>query len=324
MRTDELPVEDESHWNMVYQPNGDREEVRQQMYLRFRGGLVYGLGYETIRKLCKISGKYKLNERSNQTTIAFNCRFSNELDTVMFHGCGNGTGFVGNCYIHEIDRFSMFSEVPGIRSIGGDKSKGSFLLLKMDSMGDPQLRVRLHSRRVHKWAGNLFPDDSASMPMSPLRSPGAKSGKSGEVYTSVNSMDSTAGSTTSGRSSTFRLRTSKRGGSGTGGGKRQKLLGLLTFGKRRRRFVEPLTPTSPVDRAAVHGKLPPWVQRGALDQDEDDDVDNFTVTPSTLGRSSRSPAAGDGSRRSSGLPSIETMNYLNVDGVPGRSGPAMV
>ena len=36
-------------------------------------------------------------------------RFSNELDTVMFHGCGNGTGFTGNCYIHEIDRFSTFS-----------------------------------------------------------------------------------------------------------------------------------------------------------------------------------------------------------------------
>ena len=43
--------------------------------------------------------------------------------------------------------------------MGGDKFKGSFLMLKMDSMGDPQLRVRLHSRRVHKWAGNLFPDD---------------------------------------------------------------------------------------------------------------------------------------------------------------------
>lgn len=43
--------------------------------------------------------------------------------------------------------------------MGGDKSKGSFLMLKMASMGDPQLRVRLHSRRVHKWAGKLFPDD---------------------------------------------------------------------------------------------------------------------------------------------------------------------
>ena len=44
--------------------------------------------------------------------------------------------------------------------MGGDKSKGSFLFLKMDSMGDPALRLRLHSRRVHKWAGKLFPDDS--------------------------------------------------------------------------------------------------------------------------------------------------------------------
>lgn len=43
--------------------------------------------------------------------------------------------------------------------MGGDKSKGSFLMLKMASMGDPKLRVRLHCRRVHKWAGNLFPDD---------------------------------------------------------------------------------------------------------------------------------------------------------------------
>lgn len=286
MRTDTLPVEDESYWNVVYQPNGEREEVRQQMYLRFRDGIVYGLGYETIRKLCKISGKYKLNERSNQTTLAFTCR-----------------------------------EIPGIRSMGGDKSKGSFLMLKMASMGDPKLRVRLHCRRVHKWAGNLFPDDSAPLPTSPMHSPKPATGKSREVYTSVG-MDSTAGSTASSRSSSTRTRRSKRRGSGTEGGRRKKLLSILTFGRRRRQYVEPFTPTSPAGTTAEHGKDPPWVQRGAFGDDDDDEVDNYSVTPSTLGRSQRSPATD--SSRPSFAPGIDTMNYLEVEGVPGRSGPSMV
>lgn len=42
----------------------------------------------------------------------FLTRFSNDFDTVMFHGSGNGTGLVGNCYIRELDRFSSFSQVP--------------------------------------------------------------------------------------------------------------------------------------------------------------------------------------------------------------------
>ena len=41
--------------------------------------------------------------------LASRQRFSNELDKVMFHGCANGTSFMGNCYMHEIDRFSLLS-----------------------------------------------------------------------------------------------------------------------------------------------------------------------------------------------------------------------
>lgn len=53
------------------------------------------------------------------------------------------------------------SSVPGMKnsSLGSTKYKASFLMLKMSGMGDPQLRARLHMRRVHKWAGHLFPDD---------------------------------------------------------------------------------------------------------------------------------------------------------------------
>ena len=57
------------------------------------------------------------------------------------------------------------------------------------------------------------------------------------------------------RCSIARPRSSKRRDVRTEGGRRKKLLGFLTFGRRRRRYVEPLTPTSPVDRAAEHGKV---------------------------------------------------------------------
>lgn len=49
--------------------------------------------------------------------------------------------------------------VPGIRKLSSDKYKGSFKMLKQSGMGEPSLRARLHSRRVHKWAGECFPDD---------------------------------------------------------------------------------------------------------------------------------------------------------------------
>ena len=57
--------------------------------------------------------------------------------------------------------FLLCSSVPGLRtsSLASTKYKASFLMLKMSGMGDPQLRARLHMRRVHKWAGDLFPDD---------------------------------------------------------------------------------------------------------------------------------------------------------------------
>lgn len=34
-------------------------------------------------------------------------RFSNDCDTVVFHGWGNGTGLIGNCYVREINPFSI-------------------------------------------------------------------------------------------------------------------------------------------------------------------------------------------------------------------------
>ncbi|CAN0416440.1 unnamed protein product, partial [Ectocarpus fasciculatus] len=100
-------------------------------------------------------------------------RFSNECDTVLFHGWGNGTGLVGNCYVREIDPFSTFSGIPGVRQLSRDKYKGSFLMLKLSGMGEPKLRSMLHTRRVHKWAGDCFPDYSVPMPDSPMHSPGA-------------------------------------------------------------------------------------------------------------------------------------------------------
>ncbi|CAN0049388.1 unnamed protein product, partial [Hapterophycus canaliculatus] len=109
VRTDELPEDTETFWVVKYQPNGERNEVMHQMYLRFAMGEVYGVGYEEARKLCKISGKYKLNKQSKQIVLAIECKFSNECDTVLFLGWGNGTGIIGNCFVREINPFSVFS-----------------------------------------------------------------------------------------------------------------------------------------------------------------------------------------------------------------------
>lgn len=40
---------------MTYQPSGGRHEIVQHMYLRFREGAVYGVGFEEDRKACKVS-----------------------------------------------------------------------------------------------------------------------------------------------------------------------------------------------------------------------------------------------------------------------------
>ncbi len=39
----------------------------------------------------------------------FSLRFSNECDTVLFHGTGNGTGIIGNCFVREINPFFFLS-----------------------------------------------------------------------------------------------------------------------------------------------------------------------------------------------------------------------
>lgn len=44
------------------------------MYLCFRAGRVFGVGFEEARKLCKIWGKYKHDKRANQTALAFECK----------------------------------------------------------------------------------------------------------------------------------------------------------------------------------------------------------------------------------------------------------
>ena len=41
--------------------------------------------------------------------LSWGRRFSNERDIVMFHGWGNGTGLVGNCYVREGNQFTVFS-----------------------------------------------------------------------------------------------------------------------------------------------------------------------------------------------------------------------
>lgn len=312
LRSDTIPEDRESFWIAKYQPNGDREEVRCQMYLRWRDGIVFGVGLEKVRQLCKISGQYKYNRASNQTVLVMTCKFSNELDTVMFHGCGNGTSFMGNCYMHEIDRFALMADVPVIRQASACKFKGSFLFQKMDSMGDPSFRMRLHSRGVHKWAGPLFPDEMITPPTSPLQS---SKGRAESRYTPVQRGDGNrVGNPGSRRGSMTPRR----------GRKRRFLAKLNPFsGRKQSRHVEfgVLTPTTSADGRAgeFEREFPPWVQKGAEDDDEEED--NYGGA-SSRGRLPVSPARAIA--RSSSVPPIDNMNYLEIDGVPGRNGPAMV
>lgn len=48
--------------------------------------------------------------------------------------------------------------------MGATKYKASFLMVKMEDMGDTHLRARLHTSRVQEWAGNLYPDDGEASP----------------------------------------------------------------------------------------------------------------------------------------------------------------
>lgn len=52
--------------------------------------------------------------------------------------------------------------------MGATKCKASFLMLKMEGLGDTHIRARLHTSRVQKWAGNLYPDDGESSPFTSL------------------------------------------------------------------------------------------------------------------------------------------------------------
>ncbi len=54
--------------------------------------------------------------------------------------------------------WGAFRTVPGVRRMDSEKYKGSFQMLKQLGMGDASLRARLHTRKVHKWAGKCFPD----------------------------------------------------------------------------------------------------------------------------------------------------------------------
>eukprot|EP00752_Nemacystus_decipiens_P001330 g1320.t1 len=311
IRTEAIPIDSETHWTVVYQPNGERGEVKQRMYLRFREGAVYGIGFEDVRKLCKISGKYKLNKGANQIALAMTCRFSNERDTVMFHGWGNGTGLVGNCYVREGNQFSIFSSVPGVRtsSLASTKHKASFLMLKMSGMGDPQLRARLHTRRVHKWAGHLFPDASVPLPGSPMRSPvdarnPSTSSGSADTYTHVEGANTGARTGTS-RSSASSSRTPRRGSFSVGGG-RKKVLGFFSsLGRKKPSMHQPAgTPTS--TRSSPSHELPPWVRQ---------------APPLTPVGGDRPVYSSSGSRRP--LPPIDVLNYLETEGVPGSKDEDM-
>ncbi|CAM9196976.1 unnamed protein product [Pylaiella littoralis] len=331
IRTDALPEGEETYWTVKYQPNGERNEVTQHMYLCFRAGRVFGVGFEEARKLCKIWGKYKHDKRANQTALAFECKFSNQCDTIVFHGWGNGTGIIGNCYFQEINPFSVFSGVPGVRQLSSDKYKGSFLLLKESGMGESSLRSRTHTRRVHKWAGKCFPDESEPQPMSPMYSPGGSGrpsptgggdggggggGDGGGGYIPVEEFSTGVSRSRSGRKK--------------GGGVRNK---LRRFFHRKKPSVEvglglqDRSAAGPADRADGGGEIPPWVRHGSgtesgapgqlgeskrgggrRDSDEDSDGNpQFSTTSSARGtKRSNSPA--------------NTLNYLALDGVPGRSG----
>ncbi|CAM9465733.1 unnamed protein product, partial [Ectocarpus fasciculatus] len=288
VRSDVLVLDEEAKWTVTYQPRGGRHEVVQHMYLRFREGAVYGVGFEEGRKACKISGKYKRNEGANQMAVVVTCRFSNEFDTVMFHGSGNGTGLVGNCYVRELDRFSSFSQVPllpqslpGLRKMGATKYKASFLMVKMEDMGDPHLRARLHTSRVQEWAGNLYPDDAMPLPASNKRFPGgAERGDAtspgAEPFVSNEDLGGIGGPRAT--SSTNRRALSRRlgqgsdsvvsgggGGSGSGGMSMKKVLGYFPrFGRRRARSSAPPRPTPPASAHSTTStnELPPWVLQG--------------------------------------------------------------
>ncbi|CAM9646695.1 unnamed protein product [Ascophyllum nodosum] len=319
LRRDRLPEDRESFWIAKYQPNGERDEVRNQMYLRWKDGVVFGVGFEKVRQLCKIKGEYKYNRVSNQTVVAMTCKFSNELDKVMFHGCANGTSFMGNCYMHEIDRFSLLSNVPGLRQASACKFKGSFLLQKMEGMGDPSLRVRLHSRRVHKWAGDRYPDDTVSPPTSPLYALNER--RPDEGYDPVDGDAASrrkpygGGSTSSRSSRSSRSRPKVR--------VKRALSRLNPFSRRKRRHFDfGETALTPTDVRAEEREFPPWVQKGAdYDDDQEEDEDPYSGVLSR-GRLPISP--GRTPRGIATLSPNDKINYLEIDGIPGRSGPAMV
>ncbi|CBN74828.1 expressed unknown protein [Ectocarpus siliculosus] len=363
IRTDSIPEDQETLWRVKYQPNGERSEVTQYMYLRFRrGGNVHGVGYEESRKLCKITGKYKLNARTNQTALALQCKFSNECDTVLFHGWGNGTGLVGNCYIREIDPFSAFSGIPGIRQLSRDKYKGSFLMLKQSGMGGAKLRSMVHTRRVHKWAGACFPDDSVPMPQSPMRSPGAtprsgitpKSSRGRGAgrengYSPVEGQGSTRGGR--GRRG-FARSTARPGSPATSQGGSNKSDSL---GKKIRRLFHRKRPTLDIQlqdrtsdwstRGSTSGEVPPWVRQGTPGSEEaemtelrggyhggharrrtgydDDDDDGNGNGGSMYGYSPSSTSRPSTAGGKRSKP-VQTANYLDLEGVRASTTPCLL
>eukprot|EP00903_Cladosiphon_okamuranus_P009839 g9351.t2 len=329
IRTDVLPENSESFWVVKYQPNGERGEVRHQMYLRFSAGAVYGVGYEDDRKLCKILGKYKHNKRANQTVLVLECKFSNDCDTVLFHGWGNGTGLIGNCFIREINPFSVFAGVPGMRRISREKYKGSFLMLKQLGMGEPSLRSRLHTRRVHKWAGACFPDDSVPLPQSPLHSPGSlskstsSSGGRGEGYVPVEGLGNSGRGVP--RSPSLSASSSARHRSTTGGGVGKK---FRRFFHRKKHSFDAGQGVSarPGTGGGAGGEIPPWVRKGSGSRAESGessarvhrgapDVDGSGYGNDYPDSSPSSPA-----RARRPIAPLNTANYLQLEGVPGRSG----
>ncbi|CBN76499.1 hypothetical protein Esi_0000_0107 [Ectocarpus siliculosus] len=244
IRTDVLVLDEEANWIVTYQPSGGRYEVVQHMYLRFREGAVYGVGFEEGRKACKISGKYKRNEGANQVAVVMTCRSS-----------------------------------PGLRNMGATKYKASFLMLKMEGIGDTHIRARLHTSRVQKWAGNLYPDDAIPLPASNKRSsggarrgeetsPGAEPFVSDDDLGGIGRPRATSSST---RRALSRRRqgsdsvASGRGGDGSGGMSMKKVLGYLpSFGRRRSRSSVPPGPTPPASAHSTTStnELPPWVLTG--------------------------------------------------------------
>ncbi|CAM9884893.1 unnamed protein product [Scytosiphon promiscuus] len=326
IREDSIPLDCETKWTVVYQPKDGLQEVKQHMYLRFREGAVFGVGYEHARKLCKIVGKYRLNRKANQIVLVMTCKFWDERDTVMFHGWGNGTGLVGNCYIRELDPFSALGSIPGLRQHGAcTKYTASFLMLKMPGMGTPDLRALLHTRRVHKWAGNLYPDDSRPLPLSPMRSPrraARATAESADIERSFAPPPQLQR-----KRSSLLSNDGSRGGDGGGGSttsssssRKAKILGLFpSFTKQRSsRTLQPESIQDPTQSSSAN-ELPPWVRQGGRPESpvrEGEDGRNGYPYPSAMA----SQASGRRARRPSSPP-IDTLDYLQLKGVPGRSGP---